>query len=75
MSNGGTPNGDDTRLVPDLTTLNGQISRYVLRHLDAEANRVTPTSPNDEWTLGLHLVRFGLALLERAERRAAPAGH
>jgi hypothetical protein len=79
MSNGGTPGShlmpgdlayhDDKQLIADLTTLNGQISRYVLRHLDAEAKRAVPTSPDDDRALGLHLVRFGTAVLERAERR------
>lgn len=82
MSNGGTPDGhllpgdlayhDDKQLIANLTALNGHISRYVLRHLDAEAKRTAPTSPDDERALGLHLVRFGTAVLEGAERRQNP---
>lgn len=60
---------DDKGLIADLTALNGQISRYVLRHLDAEAERAVPTSPDDERVLGLQLVRLGAAVLGRAERR------
>jgi hypothetical protein len=81
MSNGGTPQPDshlvpgdhtyhdDKGLIADLTALNGQISRYVLRHLDSEAERAVPTSPDDERTLGLQLVRLGTGVLGRAERR------
>lgn len=63
---------DDKGLIADLTALNGQISRYVLRHLDAEAERTVPISPDDERVLGLQLVRLGTAVLERAERRQHP---
>lgn len=63
---------DDKQLIADLTDLNGQISRYLLRHLDAEAGRSVPTSTDDEHDLGVQLARLGLQVLERAERRRKP---
>jgi hypothetical protein len=63
---------DDKQLIAELTDLNGQISRYLLRHLDAEAGRSVPTSTDDEHDLGMQLVRLGLQVLERAERRRQP---
>ena len=79
MSNGGTPQssllpGDEHYLLTaDLTDLNGQISRYVLRHLEAESGRSVPTSTDDEHDLGMRLARLGLQILERADRRPQPA--
>jgi hypothetical protein len=82
MSNGGTPRSnlvpgdehyhDGKHLMADLTDLNGKVSRYVLRHLDAEAGRSVPTSADDEYDLGVRLARLGLQVLERAERRRQP---
>ncbi len=60
---------DDKRLMAGLTDVNGQISRYVLRHLDAEAGRTVLTSPDDEHDLGMQLARLGLVVIGRAERR------
>jgi hypothetical protein len=84
MSNGGTPSAhrtdtshlvpgderyhDDKQFMARMTDLNGQISRYVLRHLDTDARRTAPTNANDERMLGMRLIRRGIEILERAER-------
>lgn len=66
--------GDETfhegkHLIADLSEINGQISRYVLRHLDAEVGRAVPTSPYDEHDLGMRLVRVGVEVVTRSDRR------
>jgi hypothetical protein len=63
---------NDKQLIASLTDLNGRISRYVLRHLDAEAGRSVPTSTDTEHDLGMQLARLGLRVLERAEQRRQP---
>jgi hypothetical protein len=59
---------DDKQLMADLTALNGQISRYVLRHLDADAKRGVPTSPDDEDTLAHAMAALASRVLARANR-------
>jgi hypothetical protein len=63
---------DDKQLIAALTALNGQVSRYVLRYLDADAGRVVPTSVEDELALGERIVELGEAVRARAERRQVP---
>ena len=63
---------EDKDVMAELTDLNGQVSRYVLRHLDVEAGRSAPTSVDDERDLGMCLTRLGLRVLERAEQRRQP---
>jgi hypothetical protein len=65
---------DDNQLMASLTDLNGQVARYVLRHLDREAGRVVATSRDDEHELGVQLTQAGLLVLERAERRLRSHG-
>lgn len=60
---------DDKQLIADLASLNGQVGRFVLRYLDADAGRTVPTSPADEIALGECMVRLGEAVQARAERR------
>jgi hypothetical protein len=62
---------EDKQLVADLTTLNGQISRYVLRQLDADAGRVSPASTEDERALSETLAVLAGKVQQRADRRAA----
>jgi hypothetical protein len=64
---------DDDRahriLVANLATLNKRIAAYLLRALDADAQRTSPTPPADERSLGDHLVELGHALQARAAHR------
>lgn len=60
---------DDKQLIAGLTAANGQISCYVLRHLDADAGRAVPTEPDDEVALGDHIIRLGRAVQARGEHR------
>lgn len=60
---------DDKLLIAGLTAVNDQISRYVLRHLDADAGRAVPTKPDDEVALGKQIIRLGRAVQVRGERR------
>jgi hypothetical protein len=62
---------DDKQLIADLTALTGQLSRYVLRHLDADAGRVVPTSPDDEHVLAEAMSTLASKVRERADRYAA----
>lgn len=64
---------DDKQLVADLSSLNGRISRYVLRYLDAEAKRTVPTSPDDELALATRIIQVGEALEARAKSRITSA--
>lgn len=64
---------DDKQLVADLSSLNGQISRYVLRHLDAEAKRAVPTTPDDELALATRIIQVGEAVEARAKSRITTA--
>jgi hypothetical protein len=61
---------DDKQLMADLTALNGQLSRYVLRQLDADAGRIGPTSVADERALADTMAALASQVRERAERRA-----
>lgn len=61
-------------LVADLSTLNAQISRYVLRLLDADAGRAAHVSVEDEQALGLLLAELGKRVQGRAAQRAELVG-
>lgn len=63
----------DKQLLADLSSLNGQISRYVLRYLDAEAKRGVPTTPDDERALATRIIQVGEALEARAKSRITTA--
>lgn len=63
---------DDKQLIADLATLNGQLSRYVLRMLDADAKRVQSVNVPDERRFAQTLRTMADRLEERADRRAAP---
>lgn len=56
----------------DLTVVNTQLGRYVLRFLDEDANRKEPMSPADERALADHLTTAADAIRARATRREQP---
>jgi hypothetical protein len=62
---------DDKQLIADLAALNEQLSRYVLRMLDADASRAEPVSVTDERTFAQTLHAMAAQLEERADRRTA----
>jgi hypothetical protein len=62
---------DELVLVAELSSVNNQIARYVLRLLDADAGRQEQVPTADENALGGRLVDLGYALQNRAVRRAA----
>lgn len=64
---------DELTLISDLATMQKQISAYVLRALDADAERDEPTAPSDEHALGTRLADLGSKLQARANRRAGNA--
>lgn len=64
---------DDNVLMAELSHLNTQVTRYILRYLDADAGRAEPISVDDEHTLGLKLAELGDVLQRRAARREATA--
>jgi hypothetical protein len=53
----------------DLTVVNTQLGRYVLRFLDEDARRRDPISPADEHTLADRLAEAAEAIRARAARR------
>lgn len=60
-------------LISDLATLTKQITAYVVRALDADAQREEPTSPAEEQRLGSRLVDLGTELQARAGHSSASA--
>lgn len=62
---------DELVLVAELSSVNNQIARYVLRLLDADAGRRDQVGVADECALGGRLVDLGYALQNRAVHRAA----
>ncbi|HEU5469233.1 MAG TPA: hypothetical protein VFV67_01160 [Actinophytocola sp.] len=62
---------DELVLMAELSSVNNQIARYVLRLLDADAGRREPVSTLDEGMLGSRLVDLGHALQDHAAERAA----
>lgn len=61
----------DGRLMHELTVVNSQISRYVLRFLDADAGQAEPLSVADERALGERIAEVAAGLCARADRRQA----
>jgi hypothetical protein len=64
---------DDNALLADLSHLNTELARYVLRQLDVDAGRVEPMSVDDEHGLGLQLIELGQRVQRRAALRKAQA--
>ena len=75
-----TPNGrtvpgpdnaahDDGLLMHELTVVNSQLGRYVLRFLDADAGQADPINPADERALADRLTHAADAIRDRAARR------
>lgn len=64
---------DELVLIADLATVNKKISAYVLRALDADADREEATAPADEHALGIRLVDLGGELQARATQRSTNA--
>jgi hypothetical protein len=62
---------DELVLMAELSSVNNQIARFVLRLLDADAGRAEQVSMADEGILGVRLVDLGYALQHRAVYRAA----
>lgn len=62
---------DDNQLVADLAALNEQLSRYVVRMLDADARRTEPISVADERRFAQRLCTMAGRVEQRADRRAA----
>jgi hypothetical protein len=62
---------DELVLVAELSSLNNQIARFVLRMLDTDARRGEQIAVADECRLGGRLVNLGYALQDRAVHRAA----
>jgi hypothetical protein len=60
---------DDKQLIADLSALNGRLSRYVLRHLDADAKRNAPPSPDDERVLAETMATLAGKVQKRADGR------
>ncbi|HET9139944.1 hypothetical protein [Actinophytocola sp.] len=61
---------DELVLMAELSSVNNQIARFVLRLLDADAGRKEQVSVVDEGRLGVRLVDLGHALQDRAAARA-----
>lgn len=61
----------DKQLMADLAKINEQLSRYVLRMLDADARRVEPVRVADELRFAQTLRTVADRLEARADRRAA----
>jgi hypothetical protein len=61
---------DELVLMAELSSVNNQIARFVLRLLDADAGYREPVSVADEAHLAGRLVDLGHALQDRALRRA-----
>lgn len=62
---------DDKQLAADLATINQQLSRYVLRMLDADAGRISPIGVADELRFAQMLRVMADRLEARADRRPA----
>jgi hypothetical protein len=61
---------DELVLMAELSKVNNQIARFVLRLLDADAGRREQVSVAEEGNLGVRLVDLGYALQDRAGHRA-----
>ena len=61
---------DELVLMAELSNVNNQIARFVLRLLDVDAGQAEPVSATDEGRLGVRLIGIGRALQDRAVCRA-----
>jgi hypothetical protein len=61
---------NDKQLIADLAALNEQLSRYVLRMLDADADRVQPVNVAEERRFAASLRAMADRLQTRADLRA-----
>lgn len=66
---------DELVLAAELSSVNNQIARFVLRMLDTDARRREGIAVADECRLGGRLVNLGYALQDRAVHRAAGRLH
>lgn len=71
LVSGGQAFHEDKQLIADLAALNEQLSRYVLRYLDADARQAEPVSVTAERTFAQALRAMADRLQERADRRGA----
>jgi hypothetical protein len=60
---------NDGLLMHELTVVNSQLGRYVLRYLDADAGQAEPINPSDERALADRLARAAEAIRNRAASR------
>lgn len=63
----------DRQLIAELAALNEQLSRYVVRYLDADGGRATPVSVADERVFAEALHAMAARLRQRADLHAAAA--
>jgi hypothetical protein len=61
---------DELVLMAELSRVNNQIARFVLRLLDVDAGRAEHVSVADEGRLGVRLIELGRALQDHAMHRA-----
>ncbi|MPZ84198.1 MAG: hypothetical protein GEV28_28875 [Actinophytocola sp.] len=59
----------DNVLIAEVTSVNNQLGRYVLRFLDADAGRAEPLSTDDERALAEQVAEVADGLRARASRR------
>lgn len=60
---------EDGRLMHDVTVLNTELGRYVVRYLDADTGRAEPLSVTDELALADKVTAVAAGLRVRAVRR------
>jgi hypothetical protein len=60
---------DDGLLMHELTVVNSQLGRYVLRFLDADAGQTEPIDISDECALAERLANAAERIRNRAARR------
>lgn len=63
----------DGLLMHELTVVNTQLARYVLRFLDAEAGQAEPITVADELALADSVATAAATIRARAERRQGEA--
>lgn len=60
---------DDGRLMHDVSALNTELGRYILRFLDADTGRAEPLSVPDELALAEKVTAIADGIRARATRR------
>lgn len=58
----------DNVLIAELVTLNAQLARYVLHHVDSDAGRAAPIPVIEELSLAERLATAAAAVCERMRR-------